>query len=155
MMAMMLTPRGDRIRHLREKRETEYRQKTIAGKSGISERRLRRIENENLITKAEGLRRLAAILETTLDDIAFAPDAGPHLATENGQRVVRPPASESQPEFIEIPRHGTTYLRPARGAQHLCDEAGYTPKKSCRTFWSNQTLNDSLSSKSCCRSSRE
>jgi transcriptional regulator with XRE-family HTH domain len=122
-MAMMLVPNGDRIRNLRSSRETEYRQKTIAAKAGISERQLRRIENENKMTKAEDLRRLAAALDTTLDDIAFAPAARPRLAAENGQAVALSPKTEEPLEFIEIPRHGTTSLRPAGGVQDLCDEA--------------------------------
>jgi transcriptional regulator with XRE-family HTH domain len=121
-MAMMLVPKGERIKNLRENRETGYRQKTIAGKTGISERRLRRIENENIMTKAEDLRRLAAALDTTLDDISFAPDAASHLAVRNGETAPST-TSEEVSEFIEVPRHGTIYLRPVRGAAHLSDEA--------------------------------
>jgi transcriptional regulator with XRE-family HTH domain len=123
-MAMMLIPDGDRIRNLRTSRATEYRQKTIAAKAGLSERQLRRMENENKMTKAEDLRRLATALDTTLDDIAFAPDAYPRLVAKNGQAVALSPKTEEPPDFIEIPRHGTTSLRPTGGVQDLCDEAG-------------------------------
>jgi transcriptional regulator with XRE-family HTH domain len=123
-MAMMFVPKGEHIKNLRENRETGYLQKTIAGKTGISERRLRRIENENIMTKAEDLRRLAAALDTTLDDISFAPEAPSHLAIRNGESALST-TSEELSEFKKVPRHGTHFLRPVRGAADLYDEAGY------------------------------
>jgi transcriptional regulator with XRE-family HTH domain len=123
-MPLMLTPRGQRIKQLRERRETEYRQKTIAAKARISVRTLRRIENENKLSRVEDLRRLAAALDTTLDDIAFATDR-PRLVSDQPEKSVGVRSEESHPGFIEISRYSTTYLRTVKGAQDLCEQAGF------------------------------
>jgi DNA-binding XRE family transcriptional regulator len=125
-MALKLKPKGHRIKALREASETEYRQKTLAAKIPISERALRRIENEDKVTKAEVLRRIAGALNTTLEDIAYG-SSGPRLVIENG-KAVRGVSKKTQgagPDFTDIPRFSTAYLYPVKGAQHLFDEIGH------------------------------
>jgi DNA-binding XRE family transcriptional regulator len=121
-MPLKLTPQGHKIKALRERSETEYRQKTLAANAQISERELRRIENEDKVTRVEVLRRIARALNTSLEDIT---SCSPHLATEYGVAVKEDSKNIESAEatgFTSIPRFSTAYLSPVKGAQHLFDE---------------------------------
>lgn len=124
-MPMILTPNGRRIRELRRNRERGSTQKELEHSTGISERALRRIENENRPTRIESLRRLAAALGVPLDDIVFAAGGQPRLASTTGEVVTDPSKERSDPEFIDIPRHDTALLKPMKTVQQLYEEVGH------------------------------
>src|SRR6185437_172385 len=124
-MPMILIPNGRRIKELRRKRERGSTQKELEFSTGISERALRRIENENRPTQIENLRRLAAELEVPLEDIVFAASGQPRLVPTNGEIVRQRPSEHSEPEFIDIPRYSTASLMPMRKVQQLYQEVSY------------------------------
>jgi DNA-binding XRE family transcriptional regulator len=116
-MTMRLTPNGARIKELRTRCATELPQKKLADLCNISERQLRRIENENVEVISPTAERIAKALKVTVEDIVFS--AGwPKLV----QEVKEPPSSIIEtvcPETISIPRYTTAGLAPVSGAQEL------------------------------------
>jgi transcriptional regulator with XRE-family HTH domain len=115
-MVMKLVADGARIKELRTGGVAELPQKTLAGQCGISERQLRRMENQNVAAKLPVLERLASALGVAVDDISFG-RRGPQLIS--GEKK---PAPET-PEIIHLPRHTTASLPPVVSAQSLYELA--------------------------------
>jgi transcriptional regulator with XRE-family HTH domain len=70
-MVMRLAANGRRIKELRTGGTAELPQKTLAATCGISERQLRRMENENALTGLPVLERVARELGVGVSDISF------------------------------------------------------------------------------------
>jgi transcriptional regulator with XRE-family HTH domain len=120
-MVMKLMANGARIKELRISALADLPQKTVADQCGISERQLRRVENQNLTIARPTLERLAKVLGVDLGEIAFGV-AGPKLVSDSANTRSAPQA-DINPEFVHLPRHTTTSLVPVSGAQGLYDLA--------------------------------
>ncbi|MET3828532.1 transcriptional regulator with XRE-family HTH domain [Sphingomonas sp. PvP055] len=67
-----VTPQGNLIKQLRSQLEKGSLQKEMSHAIGISERRIRSIENENVAVTVSELDRIAAYLNVSRDQIAYA-----------------------------------------------------------------------------------
>jgi len=123
-MTIRLAVNGARIKELRAGGTAELPQKTLAGQCGISERQLRRMENENLGTKLPVLKRLAKALGVAVEDISFG-WRGPELVLGEKTPALAASAVE-EPEPIHLPRHTTASLAPVIGAQALYELAKHS-----------------------------
>jgi transcriptional regulator with XRE-family HTH domain len=119
-MVRKVAANGTRIKELRTHSSSELPQKKLAKLCGISERQLRRIENENLPVSTAVLRQLALHLNAGVDQIAFSVQ-GPSLVAQ--QDSVATPSKTVANEPRIIPRHTTTHLKPVSTAQALYDLA--------------------------------
>jgi hypothetical protein len=90
-MVMRLVANGPRIKELRTGARTELPQKMLAGQCGISERQLRRMENENVATKLPVLERLAKELSVAVDDISFGLRGPQRVSDEKVSALAAPP----------------------------------------------------------------
>ncbi len=121
-MVKKLISNGRRIKELRTNSSSELPQKELAPLCGISERTLRRMENENLRVSILILKRLANVLKVRLDEIAFG-TCGSTLVTQINVEAALSKGKESEPETTVIPRHTTASLRPVYTAQALYELA--------------------------------
>src|SRR6185437_7906562 len=96
MEAAMKTYRvnGSQVKWLRQLLTSEATQKEFAFAVGISERKLRDIENNNGIIKRDVLDRLARRLNIEPSEIAYAVD---------GPRLVPPPGSHAPAVSFSLP----------------------------------------------------
>lgn len=120
-MVMRLAANGRRIKELRTGGTAELPQKTLAARCGISERQLRRMENENALTKLPVLERVARELGVGVSDISFG-FRGPQLVSGE-----EPPALAAavggEPETMHLPRHTTASLPPVVSSRELYELA--------------------------------
>jgi transcriptional regulator with XRE-family HTH domain len=119
-MVKKVTSNGTQIKKLRTDSLSELPQKKFAAVCGISERQLRRIENDSLVVPMPVLQRIAKALGVCVDAIAYGAQR-PTLATENDNVVTLSNAPAPTPEII--PRHTTVGLSPVSTAQALYELA--------------------------------
>jgi transcriptional regulator with XRE-family HTH domain len=120
-MAMKVAANGERIKALRTAALTELPQKVLAAQCNISERQLRRIENDNLLVSLPILKRLASSLGVEPADIAFGLD-GPTLVPVKADAQIQT-AEVDDSDKLHIPRHRTATLGPISSARALYDLA--------------------------------
>jgi transcriptional regulator with XRE-family HTH domain len=113
---------GARIKELRANSMTPLPQKLFAERCRISERQLRRIENDNQRIELSQLQRIATELRVGIEEIAFGTQ-GPVLVTPQGKAEASSVTARPEPETTIIPRHTTTHLRPVATAQALYELA--------------------------------
>jgi len=111
---------GTRIKQLRNDSLYELPQKTFAARCRVSERHLRRIENENQLVPMPLLHRIAKELTVSVEEIAFS-TRGPRLVGNDERSVAPTSAVTSESEII--PRHTTIGLLPISTAQSLYELA--------------------------------
>ncbi len=121
-MVKKVTPNGTRIKELRTNSLVERPQKQFAKQCGISERHLRRIENENWVTPVPVLQRIAKELAIGLQEIAFGTH-GPMLVTQTKGVATSLDAATPEPGITVIPRYGTASLPAVSTAQMLYELA--------------------------------
>lgn len=121
-MVKRATANGARIKELRLNSLTELPQKRFAERCQISERHLRRIENENPSVPMPVLQRIAQGLGVGVDDIAYGMQ-GPELVRKQDNADAPLVAAPARPETIFIPRYRTTSLSPIANAQALYELA--------------------------------
>lgn len=120
-MAMKVAANGERIRALRNMSPTELPQKVLATQCQISERQLRRIENENLKVSLPVLQRLAGRFGVDITEIAFGL-VGPQLVSGRNSTGKRAAVDDDLGE-TNIPRHRTALLAPISSARELYSRA--------------------------------
>jgi transcriptional regulator with XRE-family HTH domain len=123
-MVMRLVADGARIKELRTGGVAELPQKTLAGQFGISERQLRRVENQNLEIPLPVLERIAKALGVAVEDVSFGL-RGPQLVSGEKTPALAASAVE-EPETMHLPRHTTASLAPVAGAQALYELAKHS-----------------------------
>jgi len=122
-MVKKFTANGARIKELRTGSLVPLPQKVFSENCGISERQLRRIENNNQSIELSLLQRIATVLKVGVGEITYGAQR-PTLVIHKG--AIAPPPRLQQtrdPETIVIPRHTTAHLRPILTAQALYESA--------------------------------
>ena len=117
-MVKRMRVNGQRVKQLRTGGPAEVPQKALAPRCGMSERKLRRVENENLpITLAEA-KAVARALNVGVEEILFSTPFAIVPSREAAADLV-----ETGPGSVLYPRHTTIRLSPVAGAGALHDMA--------------------------------
>lgn len=112
---------GSQVKRLRELLISGATQKEFAFAIGISERKLRDIENYNGIIKRDVLDRLARCLNVEASEIAYAVD-GPRLVPASDSPVPTVPYSVPTGDRLQ-PRYDTEYASASMDADELYEHA--------------------------------
>lgn len=99
-------PNGGQIKAYRQARERAATQKEFAHEIGVSERKLRQIENGNAEITVPILDRIAKALRVRREAIAFAID-GPRAVPTLRNEADNPTGSSTKPETVIVPRFDT------------------------------------------------
>lgn len=120
---------GSQVKRLRELLTSGATQKEFAFAVGISERKLRDIENNNDIIKRDVLDRLARRLNVKPSDIAYAVD-GPRLVAPSDIPV--PAEDYAMPSEDRLqPRYDTEYASATMDADELYKHASHSHTVVC------------------------
>lgn len=111
---------GARIKALRADKDEDSMQKQVAHALGISERKLRKIENENDLITRKTADALAKLLNVPWQSLVYAAE-GPQLV--EAVSASHPPKVLPTEKFISIPRYDHHYAGVVRDEAKLYEEA--------------------------------
>lgn len=114
---------GAHIKELRESRERRATQKEFAHEIQISERLLRKVENENAALTADVLERIARALGVHWREIVFSPDGPRPVPPPVGATGSTEPAAKGACELTVVPRFDTDFARVVRDEAELLSQA--------------------------------
>ena len=114
---------GAYIKQSRESRDVCSTQKELSHKAGISERYLRRIENENAEVPLEVCNRLAAALKVQLSQVIHPDDRITQVPSELASTSSKLPQKTEELKPTTWPRWDDIFLRATMDETHLFDEA--------------------------------
>jgi DNA-binding XRE family transcriptional regulator len=124
-MVKKITPNGKRIKELRTNHAIEFPQLRFAHSCNISERTLRRIENENLAVPAPLLLKIAKTLRTFIEDITLnLSDSKATLQPDESTMLTS--TTPNKEKVIFITRYTNIILGPI-STQRLCELAEICP----------------------------